>query len=178
MTTFHLTLILGMIAGLFSSNNSWEANVWVSSPCGNNNHVKGISWPAAAKDCFAIGATKPSTGMPTLDRFSNTDILSPAAATSSSNAAMVGCAVVLREAIEKTSYDWKKEGKNFPEAMMAIFQKTGKEVEDPATGFKLREANLLHALDYVLSAGNLQSDQSLDIPQHSSILAHQKEDRR
>lgn len=153
-----------------------DAGVWVSSPCGNNSHVKGISWPAAAEDCFAIGAANLSTGGPILDRFSNTDILSAGGPTSSSNAAMVGCAVVLREAIEKTSYDWKKEGKTLPEAMMAIFQKTGKEVEDLATGFKFREANLLHALDYVFSAGNLQSDRPLGISQKFHAFAHQKEE--
>lgn len=134
-----------------------EAGVWVSAPCGNNGHTKGISWPASAEYCFAIGATNPATGKPHLDRFTNTDILSPATATSSSNAAMAACAMVLREAIEKTSYDWKKEGETLPDAMMAIFQKTGKEAEDADTGLKFREANLLDALDYVYSGGKLRA---------------------
>ncbi len=132
-----------------------EAGVWVSAPCGNNGHVKGISWPASAEYCFAIGASNPATGLPHLDRFSNTDILSPATATSSSNAAMAGCAMVLREAIEKSGYAWQKEGKTLPDAMMAIFQKTGAEVKDPETGLAFHEANLLHALDYVYSGGKL-----------------------
>ncbi len=134
-----------------------EAGVWVSAPCGNNGHTKGISWPASAEYCFAIGATNPATGKPHLDRFSNTDILSPATATSSSNAAMAAGAMVLREAIEKTSYDWRKEGGTLPDAMMAIFQKTGKETEDAETGLKFREANLLDALDYVYSGGKLRA---------------------
>ena len=133
-----------------------EAGVWVSAPCGNNNFVKGISWPASAEYCFAIGATNPYTGKPHLDRFSNVDILAPAVATSSSNATMAACAMVLREAIEKKSYDWKKEGKTLPDAMMAIFQKTGKEVLDEETGLKFREANLLDALDYVYAGGKLR----------------------
>lgn len=36
-----------------------------------------------------------------------------------------------------------------------IFQKTGRETEDLPARFKFREANLLHALDYVYSRKSL-----------------------
>ena len=87
-----------------------------------------------------------------LDRHDKIDLLVPASATSSSNAIVCGSIMVLREAIEKAKYDWKADGKNLPEAMLAILQKTGKEVTDAATGRKYRRLDLLAALDHVFAA--------------------------
>ncbi len=129
-----------------------DAGVWVSSPCGNNGYTTGISWPAASPYCFAIGATNPGSGVPFRDRFSNTDILSPAFMTSTSNACMVGFSQVLREAIEKSNYDWHAKGNNLPEAMMAIFKETGTTARDSETGIEFPVANLLNALDLVFAA--------------------------
>ncbi len=131
-----------------------ELGVWVSAPCGNHGYTKGISWPACASACFAIGAVKPDADEVHLDRFSNTDLTVPASATSSSNAIIVGSAMILREAIEKSGFDWRREGKNLPEAMLAIFKKTGVEVADPAAGLTFRRPNLLAAVDYVFAKRN------------------------
>ncbi|MBN2294029.1 MAG: hypothetical protein JXM70_16505 [Pirellulales bacterium] len=128
-----------------------EQGVWVSAPCGNHGYTTGISWPACASACFAIGAVKPAADIVHLDRFSNTDLTIPATATSSSNAFIVGSAMILREAIEKSCFKWRREGKTLPEAMLAIFKKTGTEVTDPATGLHFRRPNLLAAVDYVFS---------------------------
>ncbi len=134
-----------------------EQGVWVSAPCGNNGHTTGISWPACASACFAIGAVKPDAyEVVHLDRFSNTDLTVPAYATSSANAIIVGSAMILREAIEKSGFRWRREAKTLPQAMMAIFQKTGTEVTDPATGLSFRRPNLLAAVDYVFSASKLR----------------------
>ena len=126
-----------------------EAGVWVSAPCGNNGHTTGISWPASSAYCFAIGATNPVRGVPYLDRFAHTDILFPAAATSTSNACLVGSSQVLREAIEKTEYDWKSKGATLPDTMLAILKETGGTVRDSATGVDFRVANLRSALDHI-----------------------------
>lgn len=128
-----------------------EMGVWVSAPCGNHGYTTGISWPACAAACFAIGGVKPDADEVHLDRFTNTDLTVPAFATSSANAIIVGSAMILREAIEKSGFDWQREGKNLPEAMMAIFKKTGVEVADPATGLSFRRPNLLAAVDYVFA---------------------------
>ena len=53
------------------------------------------------------------------------------------------------QAIDQTGYDWKDAGANLPEAMMAIFQKTGTPVEDPGTGLTFRRLDLKAALDHV-----------------------------
>ena len=129
-----------------------ELGIWVSAPCGNHHYTKGISWPACAADCFAIGGAKPGADVAHLDRFSNTDILVPATATSSSNAQIVGCAMLLREAIEKSGFDWRSEAKTLPEAMMAIFKRTGAAVDDPGTGLVFKRLDLLAAVDYVFAA--------------------------
>lgn len=126
-----------------------ELNIWVSAPCGNNGYTDGISWPASATDCFAIGAANPGKEEAINDRYANTDILVPATATSSSNAYIAGSSMVLREAIEKYNYDWKKDGATLPDAMMAIFKRTGVEVHDPATGHDFKRMDLLSALDEV-----------------------------
>ena len=127
-----------------------EANVWVSAPCGNHNYTKGISWPASQPNCFAIGAVRPGKDEVFLDRHAKVDLVVPASATSSSNAIGCGAAIILREAIDKAKYDWKADGKNLPEAMLAIMQKTGKEVEDKATNRSYRRLDMLAALELVL----------------------------
>jgi hypothetical protein len=126
-----------------------ELNIWVSAPAGNHTFTKGISWPACQPYCFAIGAVKPGKDEVHLDRHSKIDLVVPAAATSSSNAIVCGSVLLLREAIEKSGYDWKKDGPNLPEAMMAIFQRTGKTVEDPASQLTFRRLDLKGALDEV-----------------------------
>ena len=86
-----------------------------------------------------------------LDRWSNTDLLVSAGATSSSNACVVGCAQILREAIEKSGYAWQQKADNLPEAIMAIFTETGRRAEDEATGLTFAELDLLAAVDSILS---------------------------
>ncbi len=132
-----------------------QLGVWVSAPCANHGYTKGISWPACQPDCFAIGAVKPDADVVHLDRSPKTAILVPAGATSSSNAFIVGCSMVLREAIEKSGFDWRAEGKTLPDAMMAIFTKTGVEVDDPATRLRFKRLNLLAAVDHVFAAKQL-----------------------
>ena len=128
-----------------------ELGIWVSAPCGNNHHTKGVSWPACQPYCFAIGATKPGTDVAYLDRFSNTDILVPARATSSSNAIIVGSSMILREAIKKIGYRWQDNGATLPDAMMALFRKTGTDVHDPATGLDFKRLDLRAAVEYVFA---------------------------
>jgi hypothetical protein len=126
------------------------AGIWVSAPAGNHNFTDGISWPACQPNCFAIGAVKQGKDEVYLDRHAKIDLVVPAAATSSSNAIVCGAAMLLREAIEKGKYDWKADGANLPEAMMAIMQKTGKPVEDPATKRTYRRLDVPAALAHVL----------------------------
>lgn len=139
-----------------------EQGVWVSAPCGNGTFTNGISWPACAPQCFAIGCSdgwfwslpySPEKDRPCarFNRNINTDILAPAGATSSANAYLVGCAMVLREAIEKSGYDWKAKGNNLPEAMLAIFKETGISAYDKSTGITFKSVNLLKALDLVFA---------------------------
>jgi hypothetical protein len=127
-----------------------QAGVWVSAPCGNNEYTTGVSWPACAEDCFAIGAVTPDTGEVHRDRYTNTDILVPAGYTSSSNAYAAAAAVVLREAIAKSGYDWHSDGPTLPDAMMRIFRRTGAEVRDPATGLTFQRMDLLAGVDFVM----------------------------
>lgn len=128
-----------------------QANIWVSAPAGNHQFTRGISWPACQPDCFAIGAVRPgSDDVIYLDRHEKVALLVPARATSSSNAIACGAAMLLREAIEKSRYDWKADGPTLPDAMMAIFQKTGAEVEDPAVpGRSFRRMNVAAAISHV-----------------------------
>jgi len=128
-----------------------ELGIWVSAPSGNHNFTKGISWPASQPDCFAIGAVKPGADVIILDRHEKVALLVPATATSSSNAIACGAAMILREGIEKSGYDWKTDGRNLVEAMMAIMQKTGKTVDDPATKRSYQRLDLLAALDHVFA---------------------------
>lgn len=130
-----------------------NANVWVSAPTGNHNFTKGISWPACQPGCFAIGAVGVGKDVVYLDRHPRVDLVVPARATSSSNAFACGSVMLLREGIEKSGYNWKADGKTLPDAMMAILQKTGKPVEDPATKLTFRRIDLLAAMDHVFANG-------------------------
>lgn len=126
-----------------------ELGIWVSAPTGNHAFTKGISWPACQPKCIAVGAVRAGKDEVYLDRHAKVDLVVPAAATSSSNAIACGAVLVLREAIEKGGYDWKKDGRNLPEAMLAIFQRTGKPVRDSGTGLEFRRLDLKAALDAV-----------------------------
>lgn len=126
-----------------------ERGIWVSAPCGNHHYTDGISWPSCQPHCFGIGATIPGRHEVHLDRFSNTDLLVAAAATSSSNAYAAAGAMVLREAIEQREYAWQERGANLPEAMLAIFRETGVPVQDPETDITFSELDLLAAVEAV-----------------------------
>lgn len=130
-----------------------ELGIWVSAPAGNHTFTKGISWPACQPNCFAIGAVRPGKDEVYLDRHAKIDLVVPAAATSSSNAIVCGAVLLLREAIEKSGYDWKPDGSNLPEAMLAIFQKTGPVVSDPGSGLQFRRLDVKAALDHVFEHG-------------------------
>lgn len=129
-----------------------ELNIWVSAPTGNHNFTKGISWPACQPNCFAIGAVRPGKDEVYLDRHAKVDLVVPANATSSSNAIVCGAVLLLREAIENQKYDWKQDGATLPDAMLAIFQKTGPAVTDPATQITWRRLDVKAALDHVYGA--------------------------
>ncbi len=129
-----------------------ELGIWVSAPTGNHNFTTGISWPASQPNCFAIGAVRQGADVVYLDRHAKVDLVVPAAATSSSNAIACGAAIVLREAITRTGYDWKADGANVAEALLAIMQKTGVTVEDPATERSYQRLDLASALDHVYAA--------------------------
>ena len=124
--------------------------VWVGSPCGNHHYTDGISWPACQPYCFGIGATVPGEHTAHLDRYEGTDLLVCASATSSSNACAAACSMVLREAIDKAGHAWRKEGETLPDAMLAVFRRTGVPIHDAATGLDFRELDLLAALESVL----------------------------
>jgi dienelactone hydrolase len=124
--------------------------IWVSAPAGNHNFTKGISWPASQPNCFAIGAVKPGQDLVILDRHEKVDLLVPASATSSSNAMVCGAAMILREAIEKSGYEWNADGPNIADAMMAIFKQTGVVVEDPVPKRSYRRLDLMAALEHVM----------------------------
>lgn len=128
-----------------------KRHIWVSAPAGNHDFTAGISWPACQPNCFAIGAVRPGKDVIYLDRHEKIALLVPARATSSSNAIACGAAMLLREAIEKTGYDWKADGENLPEAMMAIFQETGHSVDDPATQRGYRRLDVQNALEHVFA---------------------------
>jgi hypothetical protein len=129
-----------------------QLGVWVSAPAGNHNFTKGISWPASQPNCFAVGAVRTGKDVVYLDRHAKVDLVVPAAATSSSNAIACGAAMVIREAIEKTKYDWRRDGANLPEAIMKIMQTTGEPVKDPGTKLVFQRLNLGAALDHVFGA--------------------------
>jgi len=123
--------------------------IWVSAPTGNHDFRNGISWPACQPNCFAIGAVRQGKDEVYLDRHAKVDLLVPAAATSSSNAICCGSVMLLREAIDAAKYNWHADGPNFPEAMLAILQRTGVPVTDTASGRTFRRLDLKAALDAV-----------------------------
>jgi len=127
-----------------------ELGIWVSAPAGNHNFTKGISWPASQPNCFAIGAVKPGQDVIILDRNEKVQLLVPASATSSSNAIACGAAMILREAIGKSHYEWKADGATIADALMKIFQSTGKPVIDPATKRTYSRLDLMAALQQVM----------------------------
>jgi len=127
--------------------------IWVSAPAGNHKFTRGISWPACQPNCFAIGAVTPAKDVVYLDRSSKVDLVVPAAATSSSNAITCGAVMLLREAIEKSGYDWHADGSTLPDAMLKILQQTGTAVEDPGSKQTFRRLDLLAAVDYVFAGG-------------------------
>ena len=127
-----------------------ELGIWVSAPCGNNHFTDGICWPACQPACFAIGATRPERREVYLNRWSNVDLVVPAAATSSSNAYAAACSMILREAVETSGYDWRAHANTLPGALMALFQETGTPVHDLETGFDFREMNLYAAVKRVM----------------------------
>lgn len=100
--------------------------------------------------CFAIGAVIPGKDQANLDRHAKLDLLVPARATSSSNAIVCGSAMLLREAIEKGGYDWRKDGPDIATAMMKIMQQTGVVVEDKPSGQTFRRLDLMAALKHVM----------------------------
>ncbi len=128
-----------------------KLGIWVSAPAGNHNYTTGISWPASQPNCFAIGAVKKGKDEVYLDRHAKVVLVVPAAATSSSNAIACGAAMILREAIMKTGYDWKQHGPNLAEAIMAIMQKTGIKVYDPETKQSYQRLDLSRALKHVFA---------------------------
>jgi hypothetical protein len=127
-----------------------ELGIWVSAPAGNHGFTKGISWPASQPNCFAIGAVAPGKDIAILDRSAKIDLLVPARATSSSNAILCGSVMILREAIEKSGFDWKPHGHDMASAMMKILQNTGVKVEDKASGQTFRRLDLMAALKLVI----------------------------
>jgi hypothetical protein len=127
-----------------------ELGIWVSAPAGNHGFTKGISWPASQPNCFAIGAVAPGKDSAILDRSAKIDLLVPARATSSSNAILCGSVMLLREAIEKSGYDWKQHGPDMASAMMKILKTTGVKVEDKASGQTFRRLDLMAALKLVM----------------------------
>lgn len=123
--------------------------IWVSAPCGNHHYTDGISWPACQPYCFGIGATVPGKHEVHLDRYTNTDLLVAAQATSASNAYAAASSLILREVIDLAQYSWQKDGPTLPDATMVIFQQTGRPIYDAETGLTFRELDLLAAVDRV-----------------------------
>ncbi|MEC7566947.1 MAG: FG-GAP-like repeat-containing protein [Planctomycetota bacterium] len=128
-----------------------KLGIWVSAPSGNHDYTKGISWPASQPHCFAIGATRPSADEIYLDRHPKVELLVPASATSSSNAIACGAAMIIREAMEITGYDWAVTADDLPHAIMKIMQSTGKPVTDPSTNITYRRLDLYAAVEHVFT---------------------------
>lgn len=131
-----------------------EENIWVSAPCGNNQHVEGISWPACQDNCFAIGSVWQEQVFN--DRYHNTDLLVHAQYTSSSNAYAASCYMIWREAVEKFGFQWQSYGGTMPDAAMAIFKKTGKDYVDEVTGITFKALDLEAAIDFVYTNGEVK----------------------
>ena len=128
-----------------------KLGIWVSAPTGNHNFTTGISWPACQPGCYAIGAVRPGKDEVTLDRHAAVDLVVPAHATSSSNSIACGAAMLIREAITNTGYNWRSDGTNLAAAIMKIMQKTGVAVHDPATSRSYQRLDLVAALNHVYS---------------------------
>ena len=126
-----------------------QLGIWVSSPTGNHDFVSGISWPACQPNCFAIGAVKPNADIIHLDRSPKVDLVVPASATSSANAIACGAAMVVREALVETGYDWRPHGSNMPEAILAIMQETGVSIKDGETNLEFQRLDLSSALAHI-----------------------------
>lgn len=124
-----------------------QMNIWVSAPCGNNQHTKGISCPACQEDCFSIGSVW--KGRVYNDRYHNTDLLVHAQFTSSSNAYAVACYMIWREAVEKTGFPWQNYGETMPEAAMTMFKLTGRDYVDAITGIDFKALDLEAAIDFI-----------------------------
>lgn len=124
-----------------------EMNIWVSAPCGNNQHTAGISWPACQKYCFAIGSVWKEKVYN--DRYHNTDLLVHGQFSSSSNAYATACYMIWREVVEKTGFPWKNYGETMPEAAMALFILTGREYFDEVTGLVFKALDLETAIDFI-----------------------------
>lgn len=136
-----------------------KLGIWVSAPAGNHNYTSGISWPASQPNCFAIGAVKKGKDEVYLDRHAKIELVVPASATSSSNAIACGSAMILREAILKTGYDWKQDDNNIAEAILKIMQKTGVKVYDPGTKRSYQRLDLSRALKHVFDETKQQTKQ-------------------
>jgi hypothetical protein len=126
-----------------------KLGIWVSAPAGNHDFTAGISWPACQPNCIAVGAVRPGKDEVHLDRHSKVELVVPATATSSSNAIACGAAIVLREAIIESGYDWHQDGSNIVEAMLVIMQKSGVTVHDGATNQQFQRLDLAAALAHV-----------------------------
>jgi hypothetical protein len=128
-----------------------ELGIWVSAPTGNHGYTNGISWPASQPNCFAIGAVVPGRDEVHQDRHAKVVLVVPGSATSSSNALVCGAAIVLREAMDQTGYDWQQHAATLPDAMLAVMQETGIPVLDPGTGLTFQRLDLKAALDHVFA---------------------------
>ena len=126
-----------------------EQNIWVSAPCGNHQYTDGISWPACQECCFAIGSVENEKVFN--DRFHNTDLLVHAKFTSSSNAYVVGCYMIWREAVLKTQFPWQNYGATMPDAAMAMFQLTGRDYFDEVTGITFKALDLEKVIDFIMA---------------------------
>lgn len=138
--------------------------IWVSAPAGNHNFIDGISWPACQPNCFAIGAVRQGKDEVYLDRHAKVDLVAPAAATSSSNAIACGAAILLREAILETRYNWQQDGSNMADAMLAIMKKTGLTVDDPPSQRSYQRLDLAAALDHVFA--NAKPSEAIRFSEH------------
>ena len=130
-----------------------EMNIWVSAPCGNNQHTGGISWPACQEYCFAIGSVENEKVYN--DRYRNTDLLVHASFTSSSNAYAVGCYMIWREAVTKAEFPWQNYGPTMPDAAMAMFKLTGRDYADEHTGLTFKALNLEKAIEFIMERKDL-----------------------
>ncbi|MDP7016532.1 MAG: FG-GAP-like repeat-containing protein, partial [Pirellulaceae bacterium] len=141
-----------------------ELGIWVSAPTGNHNFTDGISWPSCQPNCFAIGAVRPGSDSVHLDRHAKVDLVVPAGATSSSNAIACGAAILLREAVDVSGYDWRTDGENLPDALLKIMQLTGVAVRDDATQRVYRRLDVTAALDHIFANG--KPSKSIQFSEH------------